>query len=70
MTAGKLLIVAGLVLVGAGILLSFSGSLPFRLGRLPGDFLTHGKRSTFYFPVTTCILLSVALSVVLWVLRR
>jgi hypothetical protein len=70
MPLGRLLIVAGVALVAAGILLSLAGHLPFQLGRLPGDFLVRGKRSTFYFPLTTCILLSVALSLVLWALKR
>jgi len=67
---GRLLIVLGLVLVALGVLVSFAGRLPFRLGRLPGDIYIHGKNSTFYFPVVTCIILSVVFSVVMWILRR
>ncbi len=70
MPLGRLLILAGLVLLAAGLLISFAGHLPFRLGRLPGDFLVQGRRSTFYFPVTTCILLSAALSLALWIIKR
>ena len=63
---GKLLIVTGIVLVGAGALFVFGGKLPFRLGRLPGDIAYQGKNGSFYFPVVTCILLSVAFTVILW----
>ncbi len=70
MSVGRLLIVAGLVLVAAGVLLTFAGRLPFRLGRLPGDISYHGRNTTVYFPIVTCVLLSVLLSVVLWILRR
>ncbi len=70
MSVGRLLIVAGLVLVAAGVLFTFAGRLPFRLGRLPGDISYHGRNTTVYFPIVTCVLLSVLLSVVLWILRR
>ena len=52
------------------MLVRFAGRLPFKLGRLPGDIFIHGKNSSFYFPLTTCILLSVALTLLLWALRR
>lgn len=67
---GRFLIVAGLVLVAAGVLVHFAGRLPFRLGRLPGDIYIHGRNSTFYFPLATCLLLSAVLSLVLWMVRR
>lgn len=70
MPFGRTLIVIGLVLVGAGLLFNFAGRLPFRLGRLPGDIYIHGRNSTFYFPLATCILLSVLFSLVLWIVRR
>ncbi len=70
MTPGRFLIVAGAILIAAGLWVSFAGALPFRLGRLPGDFLVRGKRTTFYFPLATCLLLSLALSAALWVLRN
>ena len=53
-----------------GLLLSFSGRLPFRLGRLPGDILIRGKNSVFYFPLATGLLLSLVLSLLLWLLNR
>jgi hypothetical protein len=67
---GKLLIVLGIVLASVGALLAFSGKLPFRLGRLPGDIVYQGRNGSFYFPVVTCILLSVVLSVLLWVVNH
>ncbi len=65
-----MLITIGLVLVVAGVLFTFADRLPIKLGRLPGDIHIQGKNSTFYFPITTCILLSLLLSFVLWILRR
>jgi Protein of unknown function (DUF2905) len=70
MGLGRGLIVVGLLLVGAGLVVTFGGRLPVRLGRLPGDIAIHGRNSSFYFPIATCILLSVLLSLVLWILRR
>lgn len=70
MPLGRTLIAVGLVLVAAGLLFNFAGRLPFRLGRLPGDIYIQGKNSAFYFPLGTCILLSVLFSAVLWLVRR
>lgn len=70
MPLGRTLIILGLFLVAAGLLFSFGARLPFRLGRLPGDIYIQGKNSTFYFPVTTCIVLSILLSAVMWVARK
>jgi hypothetical protein len=64
---GRILIVLGIALAGVGALLAFSGRLPFRLGRLPGDIVYQGRSGSFYFPVVTCILLSVVLSLLMWV---
>jgi hypothetical protein len=65
-----MLIVAGVILVAAGLAVSFLGRLPIRLGHLPGDIEIHGKNSTFYFPLATCLLISVVASFVMWLLRR
>jgi len=70
MALGRTLIAIGAVLVLAGLLLILGARLPFRLGRLPGDILIRGKHSLFYFPLMTCLLLSLALSVVMWLLGR
>jgi hypothetical protein len=66
---GRTLLVLGGLLVLAGALLSF-GKLPFRLGRLPGDIVHKGEHTTFYFPLTTSILLSFFLSLLFWLLSR
>ncbi len=67
MPLGRTLIVLGLVLLALGLLITLGGRLPLRLGRLPGDLSFHGRNSAFYFPITTCILLSVLLSLALWI---
>jgi hypothetical protein len=67
---GRMLIVLGLVLTAVGLLLYFGAKLPFRLGRLPGDILHRGEHSTFYFPITTSILVSLALTLLLWLLSQ
>jgi hypothetical protein len=66
---GKLLLVCGIVLAVVGGFFFFGGRLPFRLGRLPGDIAYQGKNSSFYFPIVTCIVLSVALTLILWVIN-
>jgi hypothetical protein len=67
---GKLLLVLGgvIVLVGAALLLAGRFNLP--LGRLPGDIVYRGKGSVFYLPLTTCIIISVVLSIILWLFGR
>ena len=67
---GRVLIAAGIVLIVLGIAVSLGGRLPVKLGRLPGDFVFRGKNSVFYFPLATSLLLSLLLSLVLWLLRR
>lgn len=64
-----LLFLAGLLALVGGFFY-FGGKLPFRLGRLPGDIVHEGEHSTFYFPLTTSILLSVGLSLLLWLVAR
>jgi hypothetical protein len=68
---GKSLLVIGVLIAVVGGLLLSAGKLPFRLGRLPGDIAIAGKNGGgFYFPVVTCILLSVALSLVMWLVNH
>ena len=66
---GKFIIVAGLDLVAAGLLLLFGAKLPFRLGRLPGDIAVQVRHGSFYFPIVTCILVSLALTLVMWIVN-
>ncbi len=65
---GKFLLLAGVVLVAVGALLYFTGKLPLRLGRLPGDIIYRGEHTTFYFPIVTCLLLSLGLSLIFWLI--
>jgi hypothetical protein len=66
---GKTLILIGVVLVVVGAVFSLAGKLPW-LGRLPGDITIQREHFTFYFPLTTCILISVIISLVLYFFRR
>ena len=67
---GKLLLVLGgvIIVIGAALLLAGHFNLP--LGRLPGDIVYRGKNSVFYFPIVTCIVISVVLSLIFWLLGR
>jgi hypothetical protein len=67
---GKLLIVLGIVLMAAGVVLTVLGRTNPPLGRLPGDIVYRGKNTTFYFPLATSLLVSVLLSLVLYVAGR
>ena len=67
---GKLLIALGAILILAGLVLTFLGRTNIPLGRLPGDILYRGKHTTFYFPLATSILLSVLLSLILYLVGR
>jgi Protein of unknown function (DUF2905) len=67
---GRALLVAAALLAVIGAVLYFSGRLPFRIGRLPGDMVHQGAHSTFYFPITTCILFSAALTLLFWLISR
>ena len=66
---GKFLIVFGAIVIAIGGLLLLSGRVPW-LGRLPGDILIHKKNFTFYFPLATSILLSLILTLLLWILGK
>jgi len=63
---GRLLLVLGALLAIVGALLYFGAHLPFRLGRLPGDIIHRGEHTTVYFPIVSCLVISVALSLILW----
>jgi hypothetical protein len=66
---GRWLIGAGMVLVIAGIVVMLGERIGIRLGRLPGDIRVEGRHGAFYFPLTTCILISVAVSLIAWLFR-
>ncbi len=67
---GKMLIGLGTLLVVLGIVLLAAGRLHLPLGRLPGDIAWRGKNSVVYFPVVTCIVLSVLLSLLFWIIGQ
>jgi len=68
---GRLLIIAGVVLIVLGLIVSFHSFFSFlRLGRLPGDLSIKRENFSFYFPITTCVLLSIILSLILYLFRK
>jgi hypothetical protein len=64
----RTLIIIGLLIVAIGLLWPWLSKLG--LGRLPGDIVIRGANSTFYFPIVTCLILSIAASVLFWLFRR
>ena len=67
---GKMLVLLGITMAAAGVVFILLGRTNLPLGRLPGDILYRGKHTTFYFPLATSILLSVVLSLVLYLISR
>ncbi len=66
---GRFLVIAGIILVAVGLLFMAGLKWPFvELGRLPGDIEYRGKHFQFYFPIVTCLLLSLAVTLILWVI--
>ena len=65
---GWLLIVVGIVIVGIGGVWLLAPSVPW-LGKLPGDIVIERENCRFYFPLTTCISLSVLLTGIVWLVR-
>ena len=66
---GKILVVAGLVIAAVGALFLLSDKVGW-IGRLPGDITVRRGNFTFHFPLTTCILISLVVSLLLWLLRK
>jgi hypothetical protein len=67
---GKILMALGVILIVAGIAVTLLGRTNLPLGRLPGDIVYRGKNTTFYFPLATSVLVSVVLSLVLYIVGR
>ncbi len=67
---GRALIALGILLVIVGLAVEYGPRLPFRIGRLPGDIYIHRSHTTFYFPIVTCILVSLVLTLLLWIFNR
>ena len=67
---GKLILGVGLALTVIGAVLILAGRVGVPMGRLPGDFLYRGKHATVYFPLVTCIVISVVLTLIIYVISR
>lgn len=67
---GKLVIIAGIVIILIGIIIYFAGDKLNFFGRLPGDVNVEKENFKFYFPITTMILLSIVVSLILWIIRK
>ena len=67
---GRILLLLGVALVVTGGIVILLGRTGLPLGRLPGDFLYRGKNTTFYFPLASSILISIVLSIILFLIGR
>lgn len=67
---GRLLLSVGAMFIVIGALFYFSPRLPLRLGRLPGDIIHRGQHGTFYFPLVSCLVISIAVSLILWLVNH
>jgi len=66
---GKVLIILGAVIVGIGVLLVVGDKIPW-VGRLPGDIIIRKEKITFYFPIVTCLILSILLTIIFSLSRK
>jgi hypothetical protein len=67
---GKTLIIIGVILIIAGLIIHFAGNKSSWIGHLPGDIRIEKENFTFYFPISTMILLSILLTIILWIMRK
>ena len=66
---GKALIVLGAIIILVGVGLLVAQRIPY-IGRLPGDIYVKRENFTFYFPLTTCVIISIVLSLIFWIFRK
>lgn len=66
---GKMVLITGLLIAVIGLILMIGPNIPW-VGRLPGDFLIKKERFTFFFPLGSCILISILLSLLFWFFRK
>lgn len=66
---GKMLIITGVLFVAAGLVLIFADKIPY-LGRLPGDIYIKKENFSFYFPLTTSIIISIILTIIFSLFRK
>lgn len=69
MSVGKIIVLIGLVLIVIGLLVQYSDKIPF-LGRLPGDIRIENENVKIYIPITTSILISLLLTIILYLINR
>lgn len=67
---GKSIIFIGVIIIIVGVILLFSDKLPFNLGRLPGDIAIKKENFSFYFPITTSIIISIVLSLLFYLFGK
>lgn len=67
---GKLIIVSGILLIVIGAIVIVLDRLGVHIGKLPGDIVYRKGNTTFYFPIVTSVLLSILLSLIIWVFRK
>jgi hypothetical protein len=67
---GSTVVKIGLVVIVVGLIIMLAERFNIRLGRLPGDIAYQGKNGSFYFPIVTCILASVVLTLVMWLFGK
>ena len=67
---GKLLIYIGLFMIAAGIMVTLFQKMGIQLGKLPGDIVYKKGNTTVYFPIVTSILISILVTVILWIFRK
>ena len=66
---GKILVIVGLLLAILGLIFIFGNKIPF-IGKLPGDIAVERRNYSVYFPVTTCIIISIVVSFILWFFNK
>ena len=66
---GKMLILLGVLIIVIGVLLLVGEKVPW-LGKLPGDIIIKREKFSFYFPITTCIMISIILTLLFWIFRK
>lgn len=67
---GRMLLMLGGMLIVVGAVFYFGGRLPLRLGHLPGDIVRRGEHTTFYFPIVTCLVVSMVLTLLFWLFNQ
>jgi len=67
---GRMLVIVGAIILVVGLIFILAGKANLPIGRLPGDIIYRGKNTTFYFPLVTCIVLSIIFSLIMYLVNR